>query len=133
LNLYNYARNNPLKFIDASGLDITVTGTAQDDYITRLQQNVSFKVQRNSQTNKVQIVDSRGNTINKKDLQALEKTLKGAEKELFSAITDTKNHVTIETVQRDPDVDFGRADGGGKNTIDFVDIDSSTLLRIPVE
>jgi RHS repeat-associated protein len=128
LNLYLYTRNNPLKFIDATGLDITVTGTAQDDYVTRLQQNVSFNVKLDSQTNKIGIVDSQGNAVDKKGLKALGKTLKGGEKELFNAITDTKNHVTIETVQMDPDVDFGRSDGGGKNTIDIADVD---LLDAP--
>jgi RHS repeat-associated protein len=122
LNLYTYTRNNPLKFIDPTGLDVTVTGTSPDDYIAGLQQNVSFKIRRNSQTNKVEIVDSQGNIIDKKGLKALGKTLKGKEKELFNAITDEKNHVTIETVQSDPDVDFGRSDGGGKNTIDFADL-----------
>jgi RHS repeat-associated protein len=122
LNLYAYTRNNPLKFIDATGLDITVTGTEQDDYLKGLQKNVSFQVQLNS-TNKVEIVDAKGNALDKKGLKALEKTLKGSEKELFKAITDTKNHVTIDTLRSDANVDFGRFDGGGKNTLDFADTD----------
>jgi RHS repeat-associated protein len=123
LNLYPYTRNNPLKFVDPSGLDIEVTGTEQEAYRKRLQQDVSFTVQLNSKTNKVEIVGANGNVLDKNALKALGKTLKGGEKELFNAITDTKNHVTVDTVRKDSGVFFGRFDGGGKNTIDFGDVD----------
>jgi RHS repeat-associated protein len=127
-NLYSYARNSPLKFIDPTGLDIEVTGTEQDAYLKRLQQNLSFKVQRNTTSNKVQIIDANGSVLDQTALKALGKTLKSGEKELFNAITDTKNHVTIDTVRRDANVDFGRFDGKGKNTIDAADLD---LLDAP--
>lgn len=123
LNLYCYTRDNPLRFIDPSGLDITVTGTEQDDYKKRLQQDVSFKVQINPKTQTVEIVDDKGNVLDKKALKSLGKTLKGGEQELFNAITDTKHHVTIDTVRTDSEAFFGRFDGGGKNTIDFGDVD----------
>ena len=123
LNLYSYTRNNPLTFTDSTGLDIEVTGTEQEAYRKRLQQNLSFTTQINSKTNKVEIVDANGNVLDKKQLKTLGKTLKGGEKELFNAITDTKNHVTIDTVRKDAGVDFGRFDGKGKNTIDAADLD----------
>jgi RHS repeat-associated protein len=122
INLYNYTRNNPLKFVDRTGLDIEVTGETTEDYINRLQKNVSFKINRNSQTGKVQIVDDKGNVLDKKALGKLGKGLKGAEKELFKAITDEKNHAVIDTVRESGDVDFGRFDGKGHNTIDSSDL-----------
>ncbi|HEX6649014.1 MAG TPA: RHS repeat-associated core domain-containing protein [Pyrinomonadaceae bacterium] len=127
-NLYAYTRNNPLKFIDPLGLDIEVTGTEQEAYRKRLQQNVSFQTQINSKTNKVEIVDATGNVLDKKQLKALGKTLKGGEKELFNAITDTKHHVSIETGRNDSGVFFGAFGGGGKQKLDFGDID---LLDAP--
>jgi RHS repeat-associated protein len=123
LNLYAYTRNNPLKFIDPLGLDVEVTGTEQEAYRKRLQQDVSFQTQINSKTNKVEIVDANGNVLDKKQLKALGKTLKGGEKELFNAITDTKHHVSIETGRNDSGVFFGAFGGGGKQKLDFGDID----------
>ncbi len=127
-NLYSYTRNNPLKFTDPLGLDIEVTGTEQEAYRKRLQQDVSFQTQINSKTNKVEIVDANGNVLDKKQLKALGKTLKGGEKELFNAITDTKHHVSIETGRNDSGVFFGAFGGGGKQKLDFGDID---LLDAP--
>jgi RHS repeat-associated protein len=121
-SLHNYARNNPLKYIDPNGLDITVAGSATNEYIKRLQNNVSFQVQLDSTTNKVVIVDKSGQALGKKDLDALGKGLMGGEKELFKAITDTKKHVTIETLQNDSGVFFGAFRGGGKNTLDMSDM-----------
>jgi hypothetical protein len=105
------------------GLDVTITGSEQEAYRRRLQQNLSFQVQINSTTNKIEIVGADGNGLNKDQLKALGKTLKGGEKELFNAITDTSNHATIDTVRNSPDVDFGRFVGGGTNRVDAADLD----------
>ena len=96
INLYGYTRDNPLRFLDATGLDIEVTGETPDDYINYLQQDVSFKISRNAKTRKVQIVDSSGKVLDKKALKELKKSLakagklvdNKAERELFKAITD---------------------------------------------
>lgn len=82
-------RNNPLVIIDPSGLEIEVTGNEQDEYRKRLQESLSFKVQINSKTNKVEIVDDKGNILDKKALKNLGKTLK-AERKNFSMLLLTK-------------------------------------------
>jgi RHS repeat-associated protein len=124
LNLYAYTRGNPLKFVDLLGLDITVSGGETDEYLKRLQGSLSsFTVAYNSQ-NKVVIVDANGKELDKKALKSLEKSLKGFEKELFKAITDEKNHVSIDTGDGKPNeqVFFGAFEGNGKQKLDFADI-----------
>lgn len=122
LNLYSYVRVNPLRFIDPLGLDITVIGSEQDEYARQLQADVSFHVDFGAD-NKIVIVDSNGNQLDKDALKALGKTLKGADKELFNAITDTKHHVTINAIDaaKEPLVFFGRSDAPhtGEHTIAF--------------
>jgi len=129
LDLYQYTRNNPLKFRDPTGLDIAVDGCEQDQYQKRLQALVSFNIKLAFDKNKnlkVGIVDANGNTLDQKALKALGKTLKGGEKELFNAITDSKNHVTIDTGNglANPRIFFGdgKSNSGGTNKLDFTDI-----------
>jgi RHS repeat-associated protein len=129
-NLYSYTRNNPINLTDPRGLDIEVIGEAQDEYIWRLQQNLTFKISQNSKTGKVQIVDKDGNPLDKKALKQLEKSLKkagkstdnSAERELFKAITDTKHHAVIDTVNKSSGVFFGSFNGQGYNTVDMSDL-----------
>lgn len=68
-------------------------------------------------------MDANDQALDKKALKALGKTLKGVEKQLFNAITDTEHHVTIDTVHKNDSVLFGAFDGNEKNTLDFGDID----------
>jgi uncharacterized protein YnzC (UPF0291/DUF896 family) len=95
-----YARSNPLLIIDPTGLDIEVLGTEQNNYLKRLQSILSFTVQLNKQSNKIEIVDSKGNTLDAKVQKDLGKTLKGGERQLFEAITDPKHHVAPEKPRR---------------------------------
>jgi RHS repeat-associated protein len=134
LNIYTYARNNPLKYTDPSGLDITIDGSRKDEYLKYLREKLSFKIE--SINNKVTVVDAKGNALGKDALAALGKTLKGGEAELFKAITDTQHHAVIDTggAQSDDGVNFGRNDQAsgagpaGRNTLDLNEI---ALLDAP--
>ncbi len=125
LNLYNYTRGNPLKFLDPTGLDVTLSGTQQSEYEKRLNGRKGAAFQVKVENNSVVIVDGKGNALGKEGLKALGKQLKGGEKQLFNAITDTKNHVSIDTGDGKPnsDVFFGAFGGNGKQTIDFSDME----------
>src|SRR5882672_7492180 len=120
-NLYSYVRNNSLTFSAPTGLDINVDGAKEDEYYKELQKDVSFSISKNN--GKVIIVNSVGAELTKKELKALGKTLKGAEKQMFNATTDSKNHVTIHAIDgvTDSSVFFGRSDGKhtGSHTIAF--------------
>jgi RHS repeat-associated protein len=117
LNLYAYAKNNPLKFIDPSGLDITCSGKRCEDYLRALQQNVSFKI----------AFDKSGKVVTEGEVS--KKGLSNSEKELLKAIGDTKHHVKINAIDggKDSSVFFG-ASQGSSHTIAF---DQAALLDSP--
>jgi hypothetical protein len=123
LNIYAYTRNNPLKYIDPLGLDIAVTGSMQDEYIKQLQKKLSFQVQVNAKTHKVEIVGKDRKALSAKQLTDLGKGLSGANQAAFNAITDTSNHATIDTGngKDDPSVFFGQ-EMGATHKIDFADL-----------
>jgi hypothetical protein len=110
-----YGRNNPLRFTDRLGLDITCTGDRCKDYLSDLQKDVSFKVGYDK--------DGKVETVGNVDKKGLSKS----DKAFLKAIDDTKHHVSINAVGGDKDssVFFG-ASHGAAHTINF---DQTALLN----
>ncbi|HEX8148023.1 MAG TPA: LamG-like jellyroll fold domain-containing protein [Pyrinomonadaceae bacterium] len=127
LNLYAYARNNPQKYTDPTGMDVALEGKLTVDYITSINNRTDAKFQVANIGNMVRITDNKGNALGKEALKELGGTLSGGEKELFNAIMDDKNHAVIDTGNGLPNdsVDFGSNDKqagvgpAGRNTLDM--------------
>jgi RHS repeat-associated protein len=114
LNLYTYGRNNPLKYIDPTGWDVTCTGNRCNDYLKALQKDASFKV----------AYDENGKVVTEGDID--KKSLSKTDKALLKAIDDPKHHVKISAIdgEQDSSVFFG-ASHGASHTIAF---DQAALL-----
>jgi len=121
LNLYSYTRNNPLKFVDHLGFDITLKGSKKDAYTENLNEDLSFKTAVDPETQKVVIVDQNGKPLDQDALRALGSKLKGGEALLFKAIVDKNVHVTIDTGDGRPNSKtfFAASDQHGNQTLDF--------------
>ena len=122
VNLFAYGRNNPVRFTDPDGLDVRVDGDEWEWALGQLGNGLSFKVTQLKKGGLVQIVDSNGKVLdNKKDAAALAKIKEGLNDEesaLFEAITDTKNHATLNAVKNDDNVDIGSIIKPGQNGVD---------------
>jgi hypothetical protein len=116
-NIYAYTRNNPLKFSDPDGLDITCGGDRCDDYLKALSKDVSFNID----------YDKDGKVVTVGDID--QKSLSKSDKAFLNAIDDTKHHVTINAVggEKDTSTFFGK-ESGSNHTINF---DQAALLDNP--
>lgn len=102
---------------------ITVNGSMQREYTSELHKRISFKVEVNPETNKLEIIGRNGKALNDTQLEAFGKTLKEVDRAVFDAITDKQHHMTIETGdgKDNPSVFFGR-EMGATHHIDFADL-----------
>lgn len=56
-NLYAFSSNNPLRYRDPDGLDLTVTGRDANDIVARLERASGMKLRRSAYTGKVEVVE----------------------------------------------------------------------------
>jgi RHS repeat-associated protein len=118
LNLYSYARNNPLSYTDDTGLLVNldcskVSADQCKQTVGDLNQrkDAQFQVTRNEKTGLLEI---KGSVDTSK--------LSQSESALFNAISDTVHEATLSVVPETDTVTFGRFDGNGHNTLDRADL-----------
>ena len=123
LDLYTYCRNNPLRYSDPTGLDISFQGQdadkLKDDFNNRKKAQFQVELDKNGVA---QVIDK-----DKVDVSKLSKS----ELALFNAITDTKNHATIEGVGKDDRIELGAfgPDVGKPAGTNVIDTSDMALLR----
>lgn len=113
LNLYTYVRNNPLIHTDPNGLDLYATGAEAERYRKDLEKATGLKLKLDAKTGQITIVKE-------------PKKLGADGQKIKDIINDTKNTVRIEAI-RDASgsgtVLVGQFQGGGRQTIDYADVD----------
>jgi RHS repeat-associated protein len=112
LNLYAYARNNPVTLSDLTGLDVTLKcdtkkncAKAVQDFNSR--KGAQFKVEL-GKDGKLQVVKG-----------SIAKGIGGAEGKLLGAINDSSNHATINVSGNTGQSEFGTHDSKGVNSVDL--------------
>jgi RHS repeat-associated protein len=120
-NLYTYTRNNPLKYVDDDGLEITVKCQTDED-CTKTNDDLN---NRKGGQFKTKIENGKLKIVGEVDKAKLSKS-EGA---LYNAIVSTKISATLEVVSSSDSIDFGYSalndpkHPAGLNLIDRSDLD----------
>jgi RHS repeat-associated protein len=117
LNLYHYARNNPLSYADETGLDVNldcskVSSAQCNQTVTDLnnRKDAQFQVTRDDKTGLLQAKVDDPSTLSK------------SEGELYKAINDTNNHATLELRAFSPNIMGDQYVKPGFNVLDRADL-----------
>jgi RHS repeat-associated protein len=112
LNLYMYARNNPLKLIDPNGLDVAFKCDSAANC------NQAVKDFNNRKGAQFQVTLGKDGKLHAVD-GSVGKNLSKAEGALLGAVNDTKNTATINVIGNTGTSDFGDHVSRGVNGVDM--------------